>query len=96
MVQIRHVPEAVHRKLKKQAAEEGLSLSAYLLQQVEIIAQRPTMKDIVAQLEALPPLPMPESAAELVRAGRDERDQQLWKAITGREAERHSPVPPRR
>ena len=77
MVQIRHVPDAVHRKLKAQAAEEGLSLSDYLRQQVEIIAGRPTMKEIVARLEALPPVAAQESAAELVRAGRNERERRL-------------------
>jgi plasmid stability protein len=91
MVQIRHVPDGVHRQLKAQAAEEGLSLSDYLRQQVEIIAKRPTMKEIVARLEALPPVPMTESPAELVRAGREERDRELDQALKSA-SKRHQPT----
>ena len=36
MIQIRNVPDAVHRRLKAQAALEGLSLSEYLLREVRL------------------------------------------------------------
>ena len=34
MIQIRNVPDALHRKLKSRAALAGMSLSDYLLQQI--------------------------------------------------------------
>ena len=45
MIQLRHVPDELHRKLKARAAMEGLSLSEYLLQEVERLAERPTLND---------------------------------------------------
>ena len=43
MIQLRHVPDGLHRKLKARAALEGLSLSDYLLQEVRRVAERPTL-----------------------------------------------------
>ena len=43
MIQLRHVPDDLHRKLKARAAMEGLSLSDYLLQEIRRIAERPTV-----------------------------------------------------
>ena len=41
MIQIRNVPDALHRKLKSRAALAGMSLSDYLLQQIREVAARP-------------------------------------------------------
>ncbi len=37
MIQIRNVPDALHRKLKARAALEGMSLSDYLLAEVQAV-----------------------------------------------------------
>ncbi|MGH7830430.1 MAG: hypothetical protein ACREP8_09660, partial [Candidatus Binatia bacterium] len=50
MIQLRHVPDELHRKLKARAALEGLSLSDYLLREVERIAERPTLADLRQRL----------------------------------------------
>ena len=42
MIQIRNVPDAVHRKVKARAAEAGMTLSDYLLAEVERISSLPT------------------------------------------------------
>jgi plasmid stability protein len=46
-IQIRNVPEALHRKLKARAAEAGMSLSDYLLREVRKSAERPTAEDLL-------------------------------------------------
>ena len=46
MIQIRHVPDAVHRRLKAQAATEGLSLSGYVLRELERFASHPTLAEL--------------------------------------------------
>ena len=46
MIQLRHVPDELHRKLKARAAMEGLSLSEYLLQEVRRVADRPTFAEL--------------------------------------------------
>ncbi len=71
MIQLRHVPDELHRKLKARAAMEGLSLSAYLLQEVERLAERPTLNDLrrrLAQRESVTPRIPPANA---VRAERE-------------------------
>jgi antitoxin FitA len=73
MIQLRNVPDALHRKLKARAALAGMSLSDYLLAQVREIAERPTLEEMVARLRRHEPVKLPKSAADLVRAERDAR-----------------------
>jgi len=48
VVQIRNVPDHVHPTLKARAAMAGLSLSDYLLEQLEAAARRPTIDEVIA------------------------------------------------
>jgi antitoxin FitA len=50
MIQIRNVPDELHRKLKVRAAERGTSLSDFLLAEVEEIADRPTVAELMERL----------------------------------------------
>ncbi|MGH8722196.1 MAG: hypothetical protein ACREU4_09440, partial [Burkholderiales bacterium] len=50
MIQLRHVPDELHRKLKARAALEGLSLSDFLLREVKRVAARPTPAELQARL----------------------------------------------
>ncbi len=72
-LQIRHVPESVHRRLKARAALAGLTLSDYLLAEVARLAERPTPDEMRERLERLPELPMPAPVEDLIRADRDAR-----------------------
>lgn len=71
MIQLRHVPDDLHRNLKARAALAGLSLSDYLLNEVRQIAERPTMDEILDRLAKLPPVNPDITPAEAVRAERD-------------------------
>jgi len=73
MIQLRHVPDDVHRKLKARAALEGLSLSEYLLQEVKKVAARPTLAELQARLAQRAPVSVRESSARAVRAERNAR-----------------------
>ena len=73
MIQIRHVPDDIHRKLKSKAALEGLSLSDYLLREVAVIASRPSPAELQARMASRPVVNLRESLARTVRAGRDSR-----------------------
>ena len=73
MVQIRNVPEALHRRLKSRAALEGRSLSDYLLAELRRVAERPSLAEMRERLEKRPatdPHPAPEEA---IRAERNSR-----------------------
>jgi plasmid stability protein len=43
MIQIRNVPDALHRRLKSRAALASMSLSDYLLAEIREVAERPTL-----------------------------------------------------
>ena len=55
MIQVRNVPESVHRTLKTRAAAAGMSLSDYIKRDLEIAAARPTLEDIDARVSARGP-----------------------------------------
>lgn len=73
MIQLRHVPDDVHRKLKARAALEGLSLSDFLLREVRGIAERPTVSELRARVRSRAPARLRESPARAVRAERESR-----------------------
>lgn len=70
-IQLRNVPNVLHRKLNARAGLAGMSLSDYLLAQVREIAERPTLEEMVARLRQHEPVKLSRSAADLVRAERD-------------------------
>ncbi len=72
MIQIRNVPDDVHATLKARAAKAGMSLSEYLLAQVQEFANRPTIEEIGERIRRLPPVgPISETPAEIIRRHRD-------------------------
>jgi plasmid stability protein len=71
MIQIRNVPEALHRKLKSRAAESGQTLSDYILAEVERLAARPTRDDMLARIHRRSRLTLKTPAAVVVREERE-------------------------
>ena len=52
LIQIRNVPDDVHRTLKMRAAAEGTSLSDYVLREVTRAARAPTPEELDARIRA--------------------------------------------
>ncbi len=73
MIQIRNVPEALHRRLKARAAMAGLSLSDLLLREVARVADTPSVEELRGRLAELPSVATDLSAADAVRAERENR-----------------------
>ncbi len=73
MIQLRNVPDGLHRTLKAQAALAGMSLSDYLLAEVRRLAERPTVEQLRERLRRRSSVTGGESAAEAVRRERDGR-----------------------
>jgi hypothetical protein len=71
MIQIRNVPPELHRKLKARAAEKGMSLSDYLLAEIEEIGALPTPAEFEARLRSLPPVELDRPPHEVLREMRD-------------------------
>lgn len=72
MIQVRNVPDRIHRKLKSRAALAGMSLSDYLLRELKRTLERPTREELVARLPGYDDVLKP-SPATLVREERDRR-----------------------
>jgi antitoxin FitA len=70
-IQIRNVPEKVHRTLKARAAEAGMSLSEYVLAELRDLAAVPTQKEMFERLASRPVRKTGISAASAVRKERD-------------------------
>ena len=72
MIQIRHVPDALHRKLKARAAEAGMTLSDYLKKELEMLVETPTWDEWFAEMKKLPPLVVDKDPVEILREMRGE------------------------
>jgi plasmid stability protein len=73
MIQIRNVPDALHRRLKSRAALAGMSLSDYLLSEIRQVAEQPTLEELRARLRARSEVSPSVTPAQAVRAERDAR-----------------------
>jgi antitoxin FitA len=72
-IQLRHVPDALHRRLKSRAARAGMSLSDYLLQQVGSVADQPTIEEMRARLARRSAIAPSIDTADAARAQRRSR-----------------------
>jgi plasmid stability protein len=73
MIQLRNVPDALHRNLKARAAMAGMSLSDYLLGEIKEIAERPTLAELRERLHKRKPVAIHLDTARLVQEERDAR-----------------------
>ena len=70
-LQIRNVPDDVHRELRARAAAAGMSLSEYALAELVESTRRPTIDEIAARVRALPPVHVGDAAVRIIREHRD-------------------------
>ena len=73
MIQLRNVPDALHRGLKARAAMAGMSLSDYLLAEIKEIAERPTLRELRGRLHQRKPVSAQIDAVRLLREEREAR-----------------------
>ena len=73
MIQLRNVPDSLHRTLKAQAALAGMSLSDYLLAEVRRLAERPTIAELRERMQRRSAVTGVGSAADAVRREREAR-----------------------
>lgn len=74
MIQIRNVPDDLHRALKERAAKSGMSLSDYLLSEVEKVAEKPTMSEWLERVRSREPVELDEPPDVTIRRLRDADD----------------------
>jgi plasmid stability protein len=73
MIQVRDVPEHLHRTLKSRAAREGMSLSDFLKKELARVAERPTMQEWLDRAQQAKPIRAKASPAQVIRELRDSR-----------------------
>jgi antitoxin FitA len=78
-LQIRNVPDDVHRRLKARAAREGRSLSEFALSELRRSLERPTWDEWLERVRRDPPVEglTSEEIVAAIHEGRAERDEQL-------------------
>jgi antitoxin FitA len=70
-IQVRNVPDAVHRTLRTRAAAAGISLSDFALGELERVAQRPPVADVLQRARTRAGGADRAAIVAAVREGRD-------------------------
>jgi len=73
MIQLRNVPDPLHRTLKSRAAMAGLSLSDYLIRELRVLSDRPTPQELRERVQSRQKVELQETPADALRAERDAR-----------------------
>ena len=72
MIQIRNVPDDLHRTLKERAAREGTTLSDLILRELPRLARRPSPEELLERIAGREPVGG-DAATDLIGAERVER-----------------------
>jgi antitoxin FitA len=73
MIQIRNVPDDLHRALKVRAAREGTTLSELIMRELPRIANKPSLEEVLERIKSREPVTGLETTADLIREDRDSR-----------------------
>jgi plasmid stability protein len=73
MIQVRNVPDEVHRRLRIRAASEGVTLSELLAREARRLAEQPSLDEMRERLLSRPPVRFPISPARMIREERQRR-----------------------
>ena len=73
MIQIRNVPDDLHRRAKARAALEGVTLSEFAMRALRREVEQPTLEEVARRVRELGPVYGAPEAAKLIRKERDSR-----------------------
>lgn len=73
MIQIRNVPAALHRRLRIRAATEGVSMSHFVLREIERVLERPSRQELLEAIRSQPQVELDPSPADVLREERSWR-----------------------
>jgi antitoxin FitA len=84
-LQVKNFPDDLHAKLRERAAREGRSVSGYVLATLERDLAAPSTREWLDGLKRDPATDVKsEQITRAIQAGRDERDEQILRAIADR------------
>jgi len=73
MLQVRNLPDQIHRTLKSRAAREGMTLSDFVKRELQNSASLPTQQEWLDRVARAKPVRSDRTAAQIIRALRDSR-----------------------
>ncbi len=73
MIQIRNVPDDLHRRIKARAALTGMSMSRFILMELQKVVERPTRQEVLEQIARYPTDHLDPAPAEVIRTEREIR-----------------------
>ena len=74
MIQVRNVPDSLHRELVRRARARGQALTAYIQEVLEREVAHADRRDVVRRLRELPPVPLARPVAEYMQEERGQRE----------------------
>jgi hypothetical protein len=74
MIQVRNVPDRLHRELVRRARSRGQALTEYIQDLLERETGRPPAEEVFDRIESRPPVKLPRGAAALIREERADRE----------------------
>jgi hypothetical protein len=77
IIQVKNVPPAMHGELRRRASQEGLTIRDYVLKLIERDQRLPSKTDWLDRVAELEPVAVSQSAADVIREAREERDEEL-------------------
>jgi len=81
IIQVKNVPTAMHRELRRRAQQEGTTIRDYVIKLIERDQRRPSKRDWLERVAELEPVSVSQPAAEVIREGREERDRELMARV---------------
>jgi hypothetical protein len=74
MIQVRNVPDRLHRELSRRAKARGQTLTHYIQDLLEREASRPPAEELFERVDARAPVGLGRPAADFIHEERAERD----------------------
>ena len=74
MIQVRNVPDALHKELMRRARARGQTLTAFIQGILEREVARPDREEVFERIRRRDPVDLGVPAATLIREGRRERE----------------------
>lgn len=71
LIQLRNVPDELHKVLKSRATAAGKFLSDYLIAELRRCTEYPTVEELRRRLRSRTPVPLTHSPAGMIREERD-------------------------
>ena len=68
-----NIPDDLHRRLKFRAALLGMSMSDYVLREIERLLEKTTREELYTRIARLPPLELDPPPTEILRQEREGR-----------------------